>query len=114
MAACLRALEAGVFAQAIRPPTVPHGTSRLRLTVMSQHRPAELRRAAAVIGEAVRAVSVDGDWALDLGLDELDAVDVADGEGEGEISISDMREQIRITRTAAAEPSSPGRADSPA
>ncbi|MDD2366364.1 MAG: 8-amino-7-oxononanoate synthase [Desulfuromonadaceae bacterium] len=29
--------EQGVFAQGIRPPTVPNGTSRLRFTVMSTH-----------------------------------------------------------------------------
>ncbi len=40
------ALERGVFAQGIRPPTVPEGTSRLRFTVMSTHRAEELERAA--------------------------------------------------------------------
>ncbi len=48
---CERALARGVFAQAIRPPTVPAGTSRLRMTVMATHRPAQLRAAARVIGE---------------------------------------------------------------
>ena len=43
-------LEGGVFAQAIRPPTVPEGTSRLRLTVMASHRVDELQAAARVIG----------------------------------------------------------------
>ena len=46
MALCERTLEAGVFAQAIRPPTVPPGSSRLRLTVMANHRAEELRYAA--------------------------------------------------------------------
>jgi glycine C-acetyltransferase/8-amino-7-oxononanoate synthase len=47
-----QALEQGVFAQAIRPPTVPEGTSRLRLAVMATHRESELRRAAAALGTA--------------------------------------------------------------
>ena len=46
------ALEQGVFAQAIRPPTVPAGTSRLRLAVMASHTRAELREAAQVLGRA--------------------------------------------------------------
>ncbi len=47
-----RALEMGVFASAIRPPTVPQGTSRLRLAVMASHSRAELREAAQVLGRA--------------------------------------------------------------
>ena len=46
------ALEEGVFAQAIRPPTVPEGTSRLRLAVMASHGKAELRDAARALGRA--------------------------------------------------------------
>ena len=38
MELCERVLERGVFAQGIRPPTVPEGSSRLRFTVMSTHR----------------------------------------------------------------------------
>ena len=53
-ALCDSALARGVFAQAIRPPTVPAGTSRLRLTVMATHREEELRGAAGAIGEAWR------------------------------------------------------------
>jgi len=66
VAACRRALDGGVYAQAIRPPTVPDGTSRLRLTVMSEHRPEDLRAAAETVAAAVRAVSADGDWSIDL------------------------------------------------
>jgi 8-amino-7-oxononanoate synthase len=51
--ACERALESGVFAQAIRPPTVPAGTSRLRLAVMASHTTSELREAARVLAGCV-------------------------------------------------------------
>jgi glycine C-acetyltransferase/8-amino-7-oxononanoate synthase len=57
-ALCERTLEGGVFAQAIRPPTVPDGTSRLRLTVMANHRDDELRAAARVIGRAAAELGV--------------------------------------------------------
>ena len=52
MRICEAALEHGVFAQAIRPPTVPEGTSRLRLAVMASHTRAELRDAARVLAQA--------------------------------------------------------------
>jgi glycine C-acetyltransferase/8-amino-7-oxononanoate synthase len=56
---CEAALERGVFAQAIRPPTVPPMTSRLRLAVMASHRADELRAAARVLAQAARAVGFD-------------------------------------------------------
>jgi 7-keto-8-aminopelargonate synthetase-like enzyme len=40
-------LEEGVFAQAIRPPTVPEGTARIRVTVMANHTLEDLNRALA-------------------------------------------------------------------
>jgi glycine C-acetyltransferase/8-amino-7-oxononanoate synthase len=48
------ALARGVFAQAIRPPTVPAGTSRLRLAVMASHREEELRFAARTLAQSAR------------------------------------------------------------
>jgi 8-amino-7-oxononanoate synthase len=54
MELCERLLDRGIYAQAIRPPTVPAGTSRLRLAVMASHRPEELRAAARQIGRAAR------------------------------------------------------------
>jgi glycine C-acetyltransferase/8-amino-7-oxononanoate synthase len=59
MSLCQRALEGGVFAQGIRPPTVAPGTSRLRLTAMASHTPSELRSAARVFGEAARSLGLD-------------------------------------------------------
>jgi 8-amino-7-oxononanoate synthase len=47
-----KALEQGVFAQAVRPPAVPEGTSRLRLAAMASHTRAELSGAARVLGRA--------------------------------------------------------------
>jgi 7-keto-8-aminopelargonate synthetase-like enzyme len=46
------ALQRGVFAQTVRPPVVPAGTSRLRLAVMAAHSREELREAARVLGRA--------------------------------------------------------------
>jgi 8-amino-7-oxononanoate synthase len=59
MRLCRGALERGVFAQAIRPPTVPQGTSRLRLAVMASHAATELRDAAKSMAEATREVGLD-------------------------------------------------------
>ncbi|MDO9354875.1 MAG: 8-amino-7-oxononanoate synthase [Solirubrobacteraceae bacterium] len=58
MAMCERLLERRVFAQAIRPPTVPEGTSRLRITVQASHTPQELRRAAQAIAEVARELGL--------------------------------------------------------
>ena len=58
MALCERLLEQGIFAQGIRPPTVPDGSSRLRLTVMATHRAGELHHAARVIAAAARDLGV--------------------------------------------------------
>jgi 7-keto-8-aminopelargonate synthetase-like enzyme len=57
IALCEAGLHGGVFAQAIRPPTVPAGTSRLRVVTMAAHAEADLRSAAATLA-AARAQSV--------------------------------------------------------
>jgi 8-amino-7-oxononanoate synthase len=54
-----RALERGIFAQAIRPPTVPAGSSRLRLAVMASHTKSELREAAAALAAVVPEAARD-------------------------------------------------------
>jgi 8-amino-7-oxononanoate synthase len=59
MRLCQEALERGVFAQAIRPPSVPAGSSRLRLTTMASHTASELEMAATVFADAARAIGLD-------------------------------------------------------
>jgi glycine C-acetyltransferase len=58
MALSERLLERGVFAQGIRPPTVPEGRSRLRFAAMATHRQGELERAAKLAGEAARELGI--------------------------------------------------------
>jgi glycine C-acetyltransferase/8-amino-7-oxononanoate synthase len=53
------ALERGVFAQAIRPPTVPDGMSRIRCAVMASHKQDELSEAAHVLQKAAIAVGFE-------------------------------------------------------
>jgi hypothetical protein len=59
MRLCQEAIEGGVFAQAIRPPTVPQGTSRLRLAAMASHTASDMRLAASVLGRAARKLGLD-------------------------------------------------------
>ena len=83
MRICEAALEHGVFAQAIRPPTIPEGTSRLRLAVMASHTKHELREAARAIGRAALQAGFrpsDGlPVAATQSTDEWDAVATAAG-----------------------------------
>jgi 8-amino-7-oxononanoate synthase len=58
MELCEAALRRGVFAQGIRPPTVPEGSCRLRCTVMATHKREDLIEAARQIGGAAQEVGL--------------------------------------------------------
>jgi 8-amino-7-oxononanoate synthase len=47
-------LERGIWAPAVRPPTVPEGTARLRVSVTADHREEEIDALAAALREALR------------------------------------------------------------
>ena len=51
-----RLLELGVFAAAIRPPTVPKGTSRIRVTLMATHTQEHIERAIEAFKKAAESV----------------------------------------------------------
>src|SRR5579884_1407788 len=48
--------ERGVWAPAIRPPAVPRGAARVRVTLMATHTPAQLERAVSAFAGARRAL----------------------------------------------------------
>jgi 8-amino-7-oxononanoate synthase len=48
-----RLLDAGIYAKAIRPPTVPDGTSRIRFTVSANHTAAHVDSALAALRAAI-------------------------------------------------------------
>jgi 7-keto-8-aminopelargonate synthetase-like enzyme len=57
--ACADALLArGVYAQGIRPPTVPAGTARLRIALMATHTAEDIELLLAGLGELVAAGKV--------------------------------------------------------
>jgi 8-amino-7-oxononanoate synthase len=62
--ACMRLsqklLDGGIFAQGIRPPTVPAGTSRLRITLMANHTREHIDLALKVFKEVAREMRIKG------------------------------------------------------
>lgn len=54
MDVCERLLARGFYAQGIRYPSVPEGTARLRLTVMSSHEPTQICKAATAVAEELQ------------------------------------------------------------
>ncbi|MCB2226005.1 MAG: 8-amino-7-oxononanoate synthase [Desulfarculaceae bacterium] len=48
----------GIYAPAVRPPTVPPGSSRIRLTVTAAHEPEDMRMAAYAFAEAAKEVGI--------------------------------------------------------
>ncbi len=51
-----RLLEAGTFAPAVRPPTVPDGTARLRFSITSEHSEAQLQTAVYQLRDVLKSV----------------------------------------------------------
>lgn len=49
-------LDRGVYVPAIRPPTVPEGTCRLRFTVTAAHKPGDIDQAIEALRDAVQEV----------------------------------------------------------
>lgn len=54
LATSRRLADAGIWVSAIRPPTVPAGTARLRVTLTASHTESEIRQLVQAISEASR------------------------------------------------------------
>jgi len=52
-------LRKGIFAQGIRPPTVPPGTSRLRITIMATHTREHIERALQALEEVKLEMKIE-------------------------------------------------------
>ncbi len=62
MALSKKLLELGVFVRGIRPPTVPEGRGRLRVTVMATHQRSHLEQALDAFERAGRALGFISGW----------------------------------------------------
>jgi 7-keto-8-aminopelargonate synthetase-like enzyme len=58
IAASQQLLEAGYWVQAIRPPTVPQGTSRLRLSLSAAHSNSQIEGLCEVLGALLPELAV--------------------------------------------------------
>jgi 7-keto-8-aminopelargonate synthetase-like enzyme len=58
MALAAALLQRGIFAQGIRPPTVPEGTSRLRVTPMATHSREQLAQALEAFAAAGKELGI--------------------------------------------------------
>jgi 8-amino-7-oxononanoate synthase len=62
VAASAALLDAGLWVPAIRPPTVPAGTSRLRVTVSAAHTDADVDRLVEALARLGAGVAVPSPW----------------------------------------------------
>ena len=57
--------QRGIFVTAIRPPTVPDGSARLRVTFSAAHTVDQVDRLLQALAEVVDALPIDGPYAND-------------------------------------------------
>ncbi|MBA3542654.1 MAG: 8-amino-7-oxononanoate synthase [Deltaproteobacteria bacterium] len=57
MAISAALLDAGVFAQGIRPPTVPEGSARVRMSLSADHTPEDIDKSMSLLDNALRCVA---------------------------------------------------------